>query len=405
MILQRRDRPVPHAVFAALRHTARLTSLSTPANAAFASVRCLWLVIGVLLCCCGNPLISRCCGEDVPSRGDLLIVQGVAGEEEYGKQFSIWSERWLQAAAQGSVAAQLISPESAPDQQKAALVAALEQLEPASLRPLWVVLIGHGTYDRRTAKFNLNGPDLSAQELDQLLTRFDRPVVVINCASASAPFLEVLSQPGRIVITSTRSGEQVNFSRFGDYLSQAIADPAADLDKDLQTSLLEAFLMASRKTLEFYDADGRIPTEHALLDDNGDGQGTRANAFRGFRVVARAEEAGRELDGLRAHQLHLVPNEVDSQLTPEQLARRNEIEQQIEQLRQQKSRFPEDEYYAHLEVLFLELAEVLLPARHLTTADSPAVSTVMEVDSQQATPLRRPESPALPERRVRDDSH
>jgi hypothetical protein len=36
----------------------------------------------------------------------------------------------------------------------------------------------------------------------------------------------------------------MNFARFGDYLSQSIIDAAADLDKDDQTSLWEAFLMA-----------------------------------------------------------------------------------------------------------------------------------------------------------------
>ncbi len=45
----------------------------------------------------------------------------------------------------------------------------------------------------------------------------------------------------------------------------------ADLDKDGQVSLLEAFLIASRRTLEFYKVEGRIATEHALIDDNGDG--------------------------------------------------------------------------------------------------------------------------------------
>ena len=34
-----------------------------------------------------------------------------------------------------------------------------------SAEELWIVFIGHGTFDGRSAKFNLRGPDISADEL------------------------------------------------------------------------------------------------------------------------------------------------------------------------------------------------------------------------------------------------
>ena len=37
-----------------------------------------------------------------------------------------------------------------------------------SHEPLWIVLIGHGTYDGREAKFNLRGPDVTDLELSRL---------------------------------------------------------------------------------------------------------------------------------------------------------------------------------------------------------------------------------------------
>src|SRR5258708_34249236 len=101
-----------------------------------------------------------------------------------------------------------------------------------------------------------------------------RPLAVLQCASASGPFLNALSAPGRVIITATRSGYEVNATRFGGYLARAIADPAADLDKDGQTSLLEAYLAASRQAEQFYKEQGRLMTEHALLDDTGEGLGT-----------------------------------------------------------------------------------------------------------------------------------
>src|ERR1019366_7106008 len=128
-------------------------------------------------------------------------------------------------------------------------------------------------YDGHSTKFNLRGPDISATDLAAALKPCLRPLAVIDCASASGPFINALSGPNRVIITATRSGSEVNATRFGGYLAKAIADPAADLDKDGQTSLLEAFLLASRETQQFYREAGRLATEHALLDDNGDGLG------------------------------------------------------------------------------------------------------------------------------------
>ncbi|MBT5019625.1 hypothetical protein OAF98_00100 [Planctomicrobium sp.] len=306
--------------------------------------------------------VSQAEEDQPPSRGDLLIIQGSAGTEEYGEMFSTWAKRWQVAAEKGGVNLFHSQPETtAEESQKAILTQKINEVAKDSQSPLWIVMIGHGTFDGRTARFNLSGPDLSAQELDELLVPITRTTIVINCASSSAPFIEKLSQANRILLTSTRSGEQINFSHFGDYLSSAIADPAADLDKDKQTSLLEAFLIATRKTLEFYEADGRIPTENSLLDDNGDGKGTRATAFQGVRAIAQPEEAGVLLDGFRAHQFHLIESDTDKHLSPEIIARRNELEKKIELLRLQKNKLAEDDYYNQLEVLFLEIAELIVP--------------------------------------------
>src|SRR4029078_12500696 len=101
-----------------------------------------------------------------------------------------------------------------------------------------------------------------------------------------------------MVVTATRSSSEVNFTRFGDYFSASVNDPTADLDKDGQTSLLEAFLAASSRTQEFYKQNGRLMTEHAILDDNGDGLGIGADFFKGLRA-SRSARSGAALDGAR----------------------------------------------------------------------------------------------------------
>ena len=160
-----------------------------------------------------------------------------------------------------------------------------------------------------------------------------------------------------MIVTATRSGYEQNYARFGQFVAEAIADPAADLDKDEQTSLLEAFVMASRRVVEFYEAEGRLATEHALLDDNGDGLGTPSDFFRGVRAVKKPAE-GATVDGLRAHQLHLVRSERELKMPPEIRVRRDELELTVARLRDSKEKLGEDEYYRRLENLMTELAKL-----------------------------------------------
>jgi hypothetical protein len=304
-------------------------------------------------------LIALCLLAANARAASVIVVVGAAGEELYGKDFIEAADSWKAASARAGAACKLIGRDGAGTNDLAEFRAVLDREAKESLEELWIVLVGHGTFDGREAKFNLRGPDLASGDLAKWLDAFHRPVAVVNCASASAPFIKPLSLTNRVVVTGTRSGAEENYARFGRFLGAAIADPAADLDKDGQTSLLEAFLMASRRVTEFYKSEGRLATEHALLDDNGDGLGTPADWFRGIRAVKTPVKGG-AIDGLRAHQWHLVRSDADAKLTPEQRARRSELELEIAKLRGEKARLAEDEYYRRLEKLLLQLGEVIL---------------------------------------------
>jgi hypothetical protein len=169
--------------------------------------------------------------------------------------------------------------------------------------------------------------------------------------------LPKLSAPGRVIVTATRSGYEENYTRFGQYISEAMVDPASDLDKDGQVSLLEAFLAASGRVQEFYKDDGRLMTEHALLDDNGDGLGTPADWFRGIRAVKRARD-GAPPDGARANQFFLVRSAAEQKIPPALRERRNELELAVENLRDRKEKMNEDDYYRQLEPMMVELAKI-----------------------------------------------
>jgi hypothetical protein len=285
-----------------------------------------------------------------------MIVVGAAGEAEFGSNFVRQASLWELACAQGDcrkIILGLDKPSQTNDHQR--LKQTLQAEPKHGMGELWLLLIGHGTFDGREAKFNLRGPDVSAAELALWLQPFRRPVAVINTASSSAPFLNQLSATNRVIITATRSGYEQSYARFGQYLAETIANPQADLDQDGQTSLLEAFLTASHQVIEFYKVEGRLATEHALLDDNGDGLGTPAEWFRGLRAIKTPKESAL-LDGSRAHQFHLALSVAERNLAPEQRAKRDELEQAIKIHREKKTRLSEDEYYQQLEKLLLDLA-------------------------------------------------
>ena len=311
-------------------------------------------------------------------RATVVVIVGAEGEPEYGREFARWADRWGAAAASASAEFASVGREaasaSATDKQRLRELLDAQFKDPAAqTRPLWLVFIGHGTFDGKEAKFNLRGPDVSDVELAEWLKPCKRPLAVINCASASAPFLNRLSGPGRVVVTATRSGVENNYARFGDLLSAAVADPAADLDKDGQTSLLEAFLAASHRIEEFYKQEGRLATEHALLDDNGDKLGTPATFFQGIRATKAARD-GAPLDGTRANQWRLVPSAAEQAMAPEARATRDELELKVEALRAKKATMPEADYYRQLEPLLLDLARVYEEPPRPGPAPAPAVS-------------------------------
>ena len=161
-----------------------------------------------------------------------------------------------------------------------AIAAAVDRW-PRTARPgdrVFIVLIGHGASATGGGRFNLPGPDLTAAEFATLLDRLAaQTVVFVNTASASGGFVEALagkdrtsSRPRRPTARGTRRGSANTSSR------RSPRPTDADTDKDGRVSVLEAFTWARARIADSYNRDGQLLTEHAVLDDNGDGKGADA---------------------------------------------------------------------------------------------------------------------------------
>ena len=288
-----------------------------------------------------------------PSQRDpnkfAVIFVGAGGEPEYAKVFEQWTTELKSALAEdyGFDTQKLLVVQNAKATDIRNTFGQLKsQMEPNNV--LFVFLIGHGSFDGKESKFNLVGPDLAASEYNTLLSSLPtKRVVVFNMASASGEFVKSLSAKGRIVITATKSGQETNATRFAGFFIAALRAPDADTDQDGHTSVLETFVYANRLTADFYNRAGRLATEHALLDDNGDGVG-REKAEAGEGLLARATY----LDSLS------VDEAAATAATGKLLKERTRLEGEIEQLIARKGNMPEAEYEATLEQLFIDLAKV-----------------------------------------------
>ena len=301
--------------------------------------------------------------EDGKSGRSILVVIGAAGEEEFGKAFRESGERW-RAAFSSEDFSLLDGTDSAKSDEKDHRQRILDwiakdeskRVDGDPIQERWLVLIGHGTNDRKAAKFNLKGPDISAETIAKAIASVKARWLIMDGSSSSGPFINALSGENRIVITATKSGSEQNYARFGEYFSKSITDPSTDLDHDDCVSILEAFLAASNRVAQFYENEGRLASEQALLDDNGDSRGTPAAFYRGARPV-KAPADGLKLDGSLASRMISSSFGKPDLRTGDQKAKCEAIADQIEVLRSRKKELAEEEYYLELERLFLQYAK------------------------------------------------
>jgi len=303
----------------------------------------------------------------------LVIIAGLGGEDSYREKFHQWSRDMHDAAvnrygvSEDNVYYLAEKPELYPDQVHAQstkdnVIALFGELE-TKVSPgdqLYVLLIGHGSFRSEQSRFNLPGPDLTAEDFDLMLEPFsEQQIVFVNASSASGNFLPVLAADNRIVVTATKSGYERNESQFGRYFVEAYAGDGADTDKNGRISVLEAFTHARVRVDGYYNEENILKTEHAILDDNGDGEG--------------AHEPGEPAknDGDVAAAVYLLGDAAlaegfsEAEITGDpELARlvdkKLELEGRVEALRLQKDSMPEEMYLTELESLLLELATVTL---------------------------------------------
>ena len=296
----------------------------------------------------------------------LLIVSGLGGEPQYSEQFRSLGFSLVDAARKkyGMADSDVVylAEEGAKDSRiagvstkvnvEATLTRFARQARPGD--QVVIVLIGHGSGTEADSKISLPGPDMSARDFARDLAAFtSQQVGFVDLTSASGDVLPILSARNRVVITATKSSFERNESVFGKYFVAALTADGADVDKDGRVSLLEAFRYAAAETKRYYDDQGRLQTEHAQLDDDGDKKGT---ADPDLRVATGG-------DGALARRIFLAGGATYASAAgandPRLAALYKErfaLEGQIEELKKRKASLTAEAYDDALEALLVELA-------------------------------------------------
>ncbi len=291
----------------------------------------------------------------------LLIVVGLTADADHDEVFKKWGTSLADVASQKlGVAKENITLLTGQQATKDAIVKAFGALA-ATAAPddtVAIVLFGYGTFANNVAKFNLPGPDMTPQDFEPLLARLrSKRVVFVNTASASGPFVTALSGPGRIIVAATRTGGEVYATLFGGPFVDAFSADAADTDHDGKVSILEAFDYAKKTVGASYEREGLLPTEHAILDDNGDREGSLDPGRQGK-------------DGQSAAVVSLGSMRPQALPADEKLralyVERQDLERRIESLKLLKSGMDPEKYATELERLATDLA---LKSRQIRAAE------------------------------------
>jgi hypothetical protein len=286
-----------------------------------------------------------------------LVVAGVSGGDKFAENYKKWTasletlltKQMAFGADHVTILSETGTPTTTSTRENVTRVLASLVERVKANDTLVIFLIGHGTADSASAKFNLVGPDMEAKEWKAALAPLAGRLVFVDTTSSSFPFVQVLGGKNRVVIAATDSLSQRYDTVFPQYFIEALEQSAkADADKNGRLSVWEAFVYASQAVKAAFEQKGTLVTERSVIDDNGDGIGKEATAAAGS-------------DGVLSKTTFLDPepastaaNAAVASLERQRVA----IEARIEELKGRKDQMPAGQYEEEFEKLAIELAQV-----------------------------------------------
>lgn len=199
------------------------------------------------------------------TRALLLGSQTIEAQGAYARNMGDWMSRFVKLLTEKGavpenieVLAESEAPDATPpvrrstlENVRAAFARLRRQLRPTDQFVLFIV--GHGTVTDPVGKLCLPGEDLKATELAELLDALPtRKIVVINCASGGAEFLEKYTRRRRVVVSACGNLGEGNQTYFAEFFLLACETGTADANGDGVITVLEAFNRAAHRCINWY---------------------------------------------------------------------------------------------------------------------------------------------------------
>jgi len=261
-----------------------------------------------------------------------VIVTGIGGNVEYENAFELHGQSILEGLQTLNSDENAFTLLTGPQASRDAVLSAIETQSAKNSTAFILVLLGHGTVDGKHWRFNIPGDDLSDEDLiAAMATVNSSDQLLVAATSASGALLETLSQPGRVVVTATKSAGELNVSRFGEFFAQALGSDVADIDRNEILTVGEAWRYANEQVVNYYEEQKLLASEHARIKTNG-----------------QADLAVARLGALRLA--------LDNPEVAALLEQRLSLEKQFNTLREKKSSMPHAAFYQQLEPILLDIA-------------------------------------------------
>ena len=266
-----------------------------------------------------------------------VVVTGLGGDATYSQQFADTGSAVFDALQTLDIENDrvvFLDESSTRDSIISAIEVATTRLAQTDSGVFSLFLIGHGNADTQGWRFNVSGPDLNTQDIVAALNPLSSvQQLVVLAASASGAALDALVQPGRVVVSATKSGGEINAVRFPVFFAEALRTAESDYDRNEILTTSEAFRFAQARTVEYYEQQNLLAPEHARL--KGDNAADIPLALLGSLKNASEEP---EVAAL--------------------LATRLVLEGQFKALKDAKSDMATVDYYLELEELLLRIARL-----------------------------------------------
>ena len=193
----------------------------------------------------------------------------------------------------------------------------------------WVILLGHANLYGNHSNYNILDADINQVDFAAAAKSITcREQVFWITMPVSGFWIKPLARHSRVVISATEADFEITATEMpyalADLLAAESDPPLGDTDQDGVTSLLDLYLAINLQIHGLFKSLERLRTEHAQLEDNGDGRGSEVQtAYLPIDPEEQSEEEEEEadvkpvlpvpkpivnssLDGFRSRQIRLI---------------------------------------------------------------------------------------------------